>query len=566
LTNVQKKYINYLNNIDSFTQGIDIDSIKKIEKLKSIIKNIELVVPVVGGFSAGKSTLINSYLQTDTLPTGMTPETALATELRYSSNEYIEAIKSDDSIDKYDINQSEEIKNKAEQYQYIRLYLNNEKLRQIEPLVLVDMPGFDSPLELHNQAILNYLNKGIYFVILTSVEDGNIQKSTIRELENITEFGKGFSFCLSKVNLRGTSDVSNIKEKIKEQLDDYFDFQQDVIAVSDNGGKELENILSTINIEELFEKLFLDNLKNNHTETIISLDTIIATLKASQEESSIAIKELQESGEKIISKKIKMIEETQAKYSDTGVDSIVEAVSRDIFSNMENLTTMALSNSDSFSREINDIVKNTLIYEVKNKMEDTSNDIVNSFSIEIKDVANSLSSFELGDKWINSISESTKNLIKNAQNGLKTVVENRDTSSTNNLYKSITAVLGITTTMINPLLEVIIVFLPEIIGFFTAKSKEAKQRNEIANKLTTEVIPSIKSKIRSVLPDIFNKQVNSMIETISEQFEDQLKIKEQEISKAKEEKENNIKYEEVEIKNLENIKNELVKLAQKNLY
>ena len=566
MTQIQTDYINYLNSVSSITKDVDIDSIKNIKKIVTTIEDIELIVPVVGGFSAGKSTLINSYLQVDILPTGMTPETALATELRYSGEEYIEAIRSDNSIDKYNINQSDEIKNKAKQYQYIKLYLNNEKLKKIEPLILVDMPGFDSPLELHNQAILNYLNKGIYFIILTSVEDGNIQKSTIRELENITEFGKGFSFCLSKVNLRGKSDVLEIQEKIKEQLDDYFDFQQDVISVSDTGGKELENILSKISIKKLFEKLFLDTLRYNHTETVISIDTIVDTLKASEEESSNAIEELQESINKIISKKSTMIKEAQSKYSDGNVDSIIEAVSREIFSNIDNLATMALSNNDNFSREINDIVKNTLIYEVKNKMEDTSSDIINDFSIEIKDVANNLSNFELGDKWVNTISESTKSLIKNAQNGLKMTVDNRDTSSTNNLYKSITAILGITTTIINPLLEVIIVFLPEIISFFTAKSREAKQRAEIINKLTSDVVPSIKSKIRSTLPDILHKQINLMIETISEQFENQLKIKEQEITDAKEEKEKNIKNVEAEINKLQNTKNELIQLAQTNLY
>ncbi len=559
---IQKEYIDYLTNIGVATQDIDIFSLKKLDEMKYNIRDTELIVPVVGGFSAGKSTLINSYLQMDILPTGITPETALATELRYSSSEYIEAVKSDDSIEKYNINQNEEIKNNASKYKYIKLYLNNEKLKQIEPLVLVDMPGFDSPLELHNQAILNYLNRGIYFIVLTSVEDGNIQKSTIRELENITEFGKGFSFCLSKVNLRGQSDVLAIQEKIKEQLDDYFDFKQDIIQVSDSGGKELENILVKIDAEKLFEKIFLDDLKNNHAETINSIDTIISTLKASKEESVNAIKELQESVHKIISKKTDMIEKEKSKYSDAGVDSIIEAVAGELTANMENLTVLALSNNDGFSREINDIVKNTLIYEVKNKMQFTSNSIVDNFSIEIKDVANSLSTFELGDKWVNTISESTKNLIQNAQNGLKTIIDNRDTSSTNNLYKSVTAILGITTTMINPLLEVVIVFLPELISFFTAKSKEAKQKAEISNKLTSEIIPSIKSKIRSVLPDIYNKQVHSIIETISNQFEEQVKIKEMEITKTQEEKETNLKDAEAEINKLDSIKVELISLSK----
>ena len=65
-------------------------------------------------------------------------------------------------------------------------------------MVLVDMPGFDAPIENHNQAILNYLERGVFFVFLTSIEDGNITLSMKREIDNLQQIGKGFAFCISK--------------------------------------------------------------------------------------------------------------------------------------------------------------------------------------------------------------------------------------------------------------------------------------------------------------------------------------------------------------------------------
>ncbi|GAA7008097.1 hypothetical protein ID0154_07670 [Helicobacter pylori] len=44
----------------------------------------------MGNFSAGKSTLLNRFLGKNVLPTAITPETSLATELHYSANERIE--------------------------------------------------------------------------------------------------------------------------------------------------------------------------------------------------------------------------------------------------------------------------------------------------------------------------------------------------------------------------------------------------------------------------------------------------------------------------------------------
>lgn len=563
----QKKYIDYLEVVTDQLQNTNIDTSRYKDYILKI-KNAELIVPVVGGFSAGKSTLINHYLEDEILSTSLTPETALATELRYSSKNYIQAIKSDESFDIFELNQSNEIKDNASKYKYLKLYLNNDKLKLIEPLVLVDMPGFDSPLELHNHAILNYLNKGIYFVVLTSIEDGNLTKSTLRELQNMVEFGKDFSFCLSKSNLRSENDVRDVEEKINSQLGDYFDFNKKVIPLYQNGGNELEKILISINSEELFERIFKQDLKYNYLEIESSINTIISTLKVSKEEVTNAIIELKNSIKKIISKKESMIEEAQSRYSNNSVDSIIEAVSRELLINQDSLVQMALSNKEGFSRELNDIVKNTMIYQVKSKLNEASDDIIKDFSIEIRDIGSSLSSFNFGDNWVNTISESTTNLLRNAQNGLNTLIESRKKQNEDNgkVYKSITATLAITSEVIHPALEIVIVFLPEIIAFFSAKSQEAKMKQEMYNKFSSEIIPSIKTKLRGELPSLFSSQINSIIETISEKFEEQLQQKEIEISKAQEEKQNDIKEIEIKLTKLEETKQKIKQTATNTLY
>ncbi len=331
---IQRQYRDYLKEVVAHMQSIEIDTTIQ-QKLIENISDTELIVPVVGGFSAGKSTLINSWLGDEVLSTNLTPETALATELRYSIDDYIEAVKADGGIDKYELNQSEEIKNNASQYQYLKLYLNNDKLKSIDPLVIVDMPGFDSPLELHNTAIMNYLNRGIYFIVLTSIEDGNLTKSTLRELENMAEFGKDFSFCLSKANLRSDEDVTSVKGKIQEQLKDYFDFGKNVIPLYQDGGKELEKILTDIDEEELFEKIFKQELKYNYLEVESSINTIISTLKTSKEDVANALTELQNSINKIVSKKEQMIADAKNKYSDNSVEAVVNGVSNELMTNQE---------------------------------------------------------------------------------------------------------------------------------------------------------------------------------------------------------------------------------------
>ena len=186
------------------------------------------MVPVVGAFSAGKSTLINSFLHSELLPVNITPETALATELRHSTSDYIEAIKADGEADSFDIGDIGSIKEKARQYTYLEVFLNSEPLREIAPLVLVDMPGFDSPLDAHQRAVLTYLDRGSHYAVLISVEEGTVTRSIQRQLSEFHEFDKAFSVFLSKANLRSESDVVAIAQNIKEQLSDDFDFGDEV--------------------------------------------------------------------------------------------------------------------------------------------------------------------------------------------------------------------------------------------------------------------------------------------------------------------------------------------------
>ncbi len=76
-----------------------------------------------GEFSAGKSTLLNRFLGNSVLPTGITPETSLATELHYSANERIEAFSNnDEKTESFELNERsfEVIKDNAAKFPTLR--------------------------------------------------------------------------------------------------------------------------------------------------------------------------------------------------------------------------------------------------------------------------------------------------------------------------------------------------------------------------------------------------------------------------------------------------------------
>ena len=147
-----------------------------------------------------KSTLLNSLLERPILGVDITPKTALATEIRYVDNvenEHIEAITKYSTIDTFQISDFSKITEKATDYQYIKLYVHSPIIQQLYPLVLVDMPGFVSPLDEHNKAIKRYIDKGAHFMLLINATEGAITEVMEREIEYLISLKRSVSVFLS---------------------------------------------------------------------------------------------------------------------------------------------------------------------------------------------------------------------------------------------------------------------------------------------------------------------------------------------------------------------------------
>lgn len=539
-------FLNYISAANDALASLELNN-ENLQALKQTIQNTELLIPVVGAFSAGKSTLINSFLGNDLLPTAITPETALATELRYSTEEYIEAISADDNAIRYQLDELQKIKDNAQKYKNLRIYLNNDNLKAIQPLILVDMPGFDAPIQAHNQAILNYLNKGVHFVFLTSVVDGNITATMKRELSNLTQFKKTFSMGLSKTNLKPAEDVEKVRDLVKQQLSE-FDYTKNVILFNQNGGENLKSLLQNIDPEALFASLFSDLLKQNYLDILENIQLNISTLKADKAEADNAIKALKESIQALNKEKNNAIQEAESRYKDHS-QTIINQVSSALIGQKDLLVNLALKNPTALSQEINSIAKDTLLTGVQKHFTELNTQIISGIGEQLKNVFSPLASTNalIGQIDLQRIQENTTLLLSKTQSGLDIFSKNLNNrameKNANAVIKTISTIAAVTTSVVNPVLELVIIFLPEIISFFTNKNRAEQARENAENQILFEVIPKIKQQLKSSIPDIFTEQTKSMIEQINAQIEVQLQEKQAEIEQAEKvraDKENDI--------------------------
>ncbi|GAA8015173.1 dynamin-like GTPase family protein [Helicobacter pylori] len=480
------------------------------------------MIPIVGNFSTGKSTLLNRFLEKSVLPTAITPETSLATELHYSANERIEAFSNnDEKAESFELNEQsfEVIKENAPKYSYLKVYLNNEALKNSAPLVFVDMPGFDSPISSHTHAILEYLERGVYFVILTSTEEGSLTKRMVRELKNLLEFDKGLSFILSKTNLRTPSQVEEISHYIQDQIQDHLDLTTHLIYSNKDNNALLE-VADKIDAEKLFSSLYLKQLKSLNFRLQNSLKSVIESFDYSKEKALEEIKAL-DLGVKDIEKTYeKSRANLEEEYSSVAVGSVVKKVIEEDIREQKPYLASLINKPDELNSEIKSITQQSLIKNTKLEIEKINLSFSKDFHAEFKSLNNT--------QLPSDLSVNLEHGIELGINALSVIL------SKNPVTKPFALILQ----GLKPLLKDLLTLLPNIIASFFRN--EEKERAKLENLIEVKVIPEVQHSLKKVLPGLFNEALENSLKSLKDRCELEITHKKQEIALVQKEKEKHL--------------------------
>ena len=211
-----------LNRLQQINQELDINPEieNELQFLKDRISDFKVVIPVTGKFSGGKSTLLNRYLGKDYLKSGLTPETAFATELSYSTEEYLLVNYLDGRpAERRPLPALNDLQPSPELY-YVQAFINSPRLKNRPNLTLVDMPGFDSKSRGHAKAIACYIARGDRFVNLMP-SDIPFDASVIEQLSEIKwDFGKEIIPLISKASRKPPQALEEQKQDLAKTLAD----------------------------------------------------------------------------------------------------------------------------------------------------------------------------------------------------------------------------------------------------------------------------------------------------------------------------------------------------------
>ena len=261
-------------------------------------------VPLVGVFSAGKSSLLNVFTQKPgMLPVDTMPETAVAYELYYSQSECVDLYRNGNKIESKPLADIKQLDTKPGDI--AKVYCTSEPIKDLQErgIILVDMPGIGSGIERHDAAIFNYINSGTAFVLIVDAEQGSLRGSSLAFMHELSQYNMYPAVLVSKIDKKPEGDVKDIVEYIQYQLtrlgnnnpfvstvcavnknldgfNKYIDGLDAEALVSEKLGKKLKLIISAV-IDQLKIRIDLRTKDiANVDEKLAQIENEISNVKA----------------------------------------------------------------------------------------------------------------------------------------------------------------------------------------------------------------------------------------------------------------------------------------------
>jgi len=207
----KKNIMTTIDDAATLLQGIGVceEDIRKIEMLKTKIKNRELVISVIGQFKRGKTSFINAVLEAAVLPVGIIPVTSVATKIQYgealaevhfkTGDHQIVAL---DQVVGYIAEQQNP--NNQKGVSFVNLFLPDDFLRA--GITLVDTPGVGSIHQNNTDEAYAFMRDSDAIIFMLSVDSpiNEIEREFLTEARN---YAAKFYFAINKTDTISPSDL-----------------------------------------------------------------------------------------------------------------------------------------------------------------------------------------------------------------------------------------------------------------------------------------------------------------------------------------------------------------------
>ena len=327
-------------------------------------QNANLLIPLVGEFSSGKTTLLNALTDSKKLETATKPTTATIYEIHFGCNKCeANVVLSDGQVAHFD--DLGELKNdQLSDAQIVTVFDTSTKVPS--STILVDTPGLSSPVVKHRQVLVDFLPSADAILLVVDINQ-QVTRSLTDFIDMIKLSKRPVYIVLTKSDTKSVSEIEAAKQYIADNCK--LPVQQVVVvsAAKDNMS-ELYALLETIqkSKNEILAKVDCQRIKDLAQILVNRVDEML-TASSSDENLDMEIRRLQLDLDKIKRNINRLIDSMASDISKDG-----SKISRRFEDSMyEKLGALVAGGSANMDNDALSVINNTaslLLSEYKNNI------------------------------------------------------------------------------------------------------------------------------------------------------------------------------------------------------
>ena len=327
-------------------------------------QNANLLIPLIGEFSSGKTTLLNALTDSKKLETATKPTTATIYEIHFGCNKCeANVVLSDGQVAHFD--DLGELKNdQLSDAQIVTVFDTSTKVPS--STILVDTPGLSSPVVKHRQVLVDFLPSADAILLVVDINQ-QVTRSLTDFIDMIKLSKRPVYIVLTKSDTKSVSEIEAAKQYIADNCK--LPVQQVVVvsAAKDNIS-ELYALLETIqkSKNEILAKVDGQRIKDLAQILVNRVDEML-TASSSDENLDMEIRRQQLDLDKIKRNINRLIDSMASDISEDG-----SKISRRFEDSMyEKLGALVAGGSANMDNDALSVINNTaslLLSEYKNNI------------------------------------------------------------------------------------------------------------------------------------------------------------------------------------------------------
>lgn len=345
-----------------------LDLVEKLDELGRKInqKDTPLILPLVGEFSSGKTTLINALTDSKQLETATKPTTATLYQICFGCDE-CKALVIQENGETTEVNICDLKNDNLQDAVGVRIF--DTSTRVPASTILVDTPGLSSPDPRHKQVLVDFMPSADGVILVVDINQ-QITKSLTNFIKDMKLTGRGIYLVITKSDTKPPADRDAVKKYIAQNCE--LDLSQVAcVSAKDEDMSELNSLLESVAKDKakILSQVNEQRLKSIVEELAIRVDELLSET-SSDEQLKKSLRNSKLELDKLNRNIARLIEDTEVNIKE------VEETTCSKFSNQifERLDSLIASKQVDFDQEAYSIIMGVTsqsLYQYKEQIQET---------------------------------------------------------------------------------------------------------------------------------------------------------------------------------------------------